>query len=189
MNKFFVEIGSGDFDTLLPLAKLGWSGIIIEPNSEYLDNLERYDNVIYENIAIESYNGEVEFIYYDAKSLIERYGESEKWVRGVGTTNLNKNHMNSNPQWKEYVLRKRVNCLTLDSLLEKYEVSSVDFMKVDIEGSECNIFNSYSWKVVPSVLKLESRHWSESDIFTMNTMLEENGYLTWKESNDWYSVR
>ena len=28
-DKFFIEIGSSDFDTLLPLSKKGWKGIYI----------------------------------------------------------------------------------------------------------------------------------------------------------------
>ena len=189
MNKFFVEIGSSDFDTLLPLAELGWSGIIVEPLSECLNNLERYDSVIYENVAIHSYNGETEFIYYDS-SLMDDCGESKTWwTRGLGTTNLDMNHMINNPQWKKYERQITVDCLTLDSLLEKYEISEIDFMKVDVEGEECKIFVDYSWRVKPDVIKIESEHWNKMEKLTMKTMLIENGYLIWEESNDWYSVR
>ena len=31
MAKMFVEIGSADFDTCLPLAEAGWKGICVEP--------------------------------------------------------------------------------------------------------------------------------------------------------------
>ena len=40
MSKFFIEIGTSDFDTLIPLAKGGWKGIFVEPVEYLLDNLE-----------------------------------------------------------------------------------------------------------------------------------------------------
>ena len=37
--KFFIEIGSADFDTLIPLAEKGWSGVFIEPVETLAQNL------------------------------------------------------------------------------------------------------------------------------------------------------
>ena len=193
MNKFFVEIGSADFDTLLPLANNGWNGIIVEPNNNLLDNIRGNNNVIYENIAIHSHNGKTSYIYYD-KSLY-KYNETNTWAGGVGTTNREMNHMIANPHLKEYERVVEVECLTLDLLLEKHNVTNIDFMKVDVEGSENVIFESYSWEVKPSMIKLESRHWSDFGEYygfdykgLMFNMLREHGYLIWEEENDTYAI-
>ena len=49
MSKFFVEIGTSDFDTFEHLAEEGWKGIFVEPVKKLLDNLERFDICHYEN--------------------------------------------------------------------------------------------------------------------------------------------
>ena len=52
MVKFFIEIGTSDFDTYEDLARQGWKGIFVEPVKALLDNLERFEGCIYENTAI-----------------------------------------------------------------------------------------------------------------------------------------
>ena len=47
----------------------------------------------------------------------------------------------------------------LDSLFRKHNVHSVDFMKVDVEGTEIDIFRNYNWNVKPTMLKVETAHW------------------------------
>jgi len=194
MNKFFIEIGSADFDTLLPLAENGWNGILIEPNKYLLDNNDIYDNVIYENIALNSYNGTVLYTYYDESLYLGI--ESRDWARGVGTIDSRMNHMNANLQWKEYERTKMIECLTLDSLLDKYNVTDVDFMKVDVEGNEYSIFSSYSWRVKPSMIKMETSHWLSFEEYygvtyekLMIELLRKNDYLIWRENGDLYAIR
>ena len=118
------------------------------------------------------------------------------WVRGVGSDNLDHNHMVANPQWEEYERIITIDCLTLDSLLEKHKVSDVDFMKVDAEGSEYSIFSNYSWNVKPTMIKMEMSHWENLELYyrgkviePMFSMLKENGYIIWKENNDLYAIR
>ena len=197
MSRFFVEIGSSDFDTLLPLVDNGWGGIFVEPSSESLNCIKKHphhDNVFFENIALSSYDGEIEYIYYDS-SLMEQ-GESLDWVRGVGSTDLDLNIMNANPQWKEYESVVTVKCLTLDSLLDKYEVNNIDFMKIDVEGAERDVLHNYSWRVKPIFLKIETKHWDSYYNFykidvrsEIDIMLRKNNYLTWYEENDLYAIR
>lgn len=196
MNNFFVEFGSSDFDTLIPLASNGWGGIVVEPVIQYLENLKRYDSVIYENIALCSYDGETSFIYYD-KSLPASEDDGHlNWVKGVGTDNLEHNHMISNPQWKEYERVITIDCLTLDSLLEKHKISAVDFMKVDVEGNEYSIFSNYSWNIKPTMIKMETNHWEDKGVYyrenikeLMFDMLKKNGYIIWEENYDLYAIR
>ena len=37
-SKYFIEIGTADFDTFEHLAEDGWKGIFVEPVKELLDN-------------------------------------------------------------------------------------------------------------------------------------------------------
>ena len=192
MRKFFVEIGSCDTDTLIPLAENGWSGIIVEPISQYLDSLPRYDHVVYENSVITDVDGEVPFWYYDP-SLADATGEH--WIKGVGNTSVDINHFHSNPQWKAYERRIMVNSLTLDSLFRKYNVNSVDFMKIDVEGEEIGIFKNYSWDVKPSMMKIETAHWDARGQHRgihlegqFLSVLKSKGYIVWFEKKDLYAI-
>ena len=135
----------------------------------------------------------MDFIYYDS-SLSEKINDN--WVRGVGSVTLHMNHMLNNPQWKEYERVVIVEGLTLDSLLEKHKVTSIDFLKIDVEGNEYPILENYSWNVKPSMIKIETKLWENREIsFGISifepiwNMLIENGYIIWNEENDLYAIR
>ena len=63
MVKTFVEIGSADFNTCLPLAKSGWKGICIEPVPYLYERVKKqyegYD-VEVRNHAVSDNNGALE---------------------------------------------------------------------------------------------------------------------------------
>jgi FkbM family methyltransferase len=191
-NKFFIEIGTSDFDTLEPLASNGWSGIFVEPVKELLDNIPKHDNCIYENVAIANYIGTTQIRFYDPEW-------AEDWVRGVGTiVDRDRNVLNSNTQWKEYERFSDVKVTTLDKLLDKYNVTEIDYLKIDVEGNELIILEDYSWKIKPKLIKFEYFHWGLADddggelrnqeVDIMIKKLKEMGYIIYKEECDVYGV-
>ena len=168
-DSFFIEIGTADFDTLEPLARLGWKGIFVEPIGELLDKLERFDGCIYEETAILDYNGTTDIQYYDLDW-------AKEWQRGVGNTS-EVNNFNCNPQFKEHFRRKAVNVTTLDTLIDKYNVKRIDYLKIDIEGLEYKILQDYSWRVLPKKIKCEHIHWNgRCELEDYTRMLEHLGY-------------
>ena len=183
LGKFFIEIGTSDFDTFEHLAVKGWKGIFVEPVKELLDNLTRYDGCIYENCAVLDKMGNATIQYYDPEW-------AAVWIRGVGSISSpdvpDINNFHSNPQWKEHRRTREVKVVTLDHLIEKHQVTHIDFLKIDIEGLEYRILNNYSWKIKPDIIKVEYKHW---DIQSEGTetlekygqMLEKLGYVV---SND-----
>ena len=87
-NKFFVEIGSNYYETLLPLAKeAGWKGLLVEPVPEYFNMIERVPGVFYENSAIGLESKAVTFFYIPQNTMYA-YGFGE-WVRGLGSIDIN----------------------------------------------------------------------------------------------------
>jgi FkbM family methyltransferase len=177
-DSFFIEIGTADFDTLEPLARLGWKGIFVEPIGELLDNLERFDGCIYEETAILDYIGTTNIQYYDLDW-------AEEWQRGVGNTDKWLNNFNSNPQFKEHFRNKEVKVTTLDALIDKYDVKRIDYLKIDIEGMEYKILQDYSWRVLPKKIKCEHIHWNgqpptpetkRCDMMDYIVMLQHLGY-------------
>jgi len=175
-QKVFVEIGVCDFDTLQPLQSNGWKGYYVEPVREYADKV-RGDVT---QCAISSYDGTIEF--YVSRS------DGEEWVRGIshaveqqGTKLLevgNNIHLISR--------KVTVPCYTLQSFCKMKDIQYIDFLKVDTEGHETDIFEAYDWSVYPTMIKLE--HWHIDDR-KMKHLLEKQGYIVYTEERDMYAVR
>ena len=108
------------------------------------------------------------------------------WVRGVGTLDLDMNTMNSNPEWKEHERHSYLQTMTLDDLVEKHNVKRIDMLKIDTEGTEYDILDSYSWKVKPKFIKFEFEHWIHRNIPVKKyiDMLEGMGYKCTQDEHD-----
>tara|TARA_A100001201_G_C4028881_1_gene182911 strand:+ start:89 stop:718 length:630 start_codon:yes stop_codon:yes gene_type:complete len=182
-NPFFIEIGTADFDTYEGLAKQGYHGIFVEPVKQLLDNLERFEGCIYENNAITAEPRHCKVKYYDPEW-------AEGWVRGVGNLDMDMNHFHSNPQWKEYEREQYLHTITLDQLIDKHNVERIDMLKIDTEGTEYEILDSYSWKIKPKFMKIEYQHWVSRGVSVEKyiKMLESMGYKCKKDKNDFVAV-
>ena len=66
------------------------------------------------------------------------------------------------------------------------EITRIDYLKLDTEGHEMDIFSAYDWRVLPTFIKLEHHH---IDDIKMKKMLEERGYIVYTEGRDIYAVR
>ena len=156
-EKFFIEIGTADFDTLEHLAEQGWKGIFVEPVKELFDNLKRYEGCFYENCAVLDKMDTMTIQFYDPNW-------SEGWVRGVGSLDLDINGFHANPQWEEHVTLREVSVVTLDYLIKKHNVKRIDYLKIDIEGWDYKILDNYSWDIKPKKLLIEHKHWKARGI-------------------------
>ena len=47
MSKVFLEIGTSNFDTLIPLIENGWQGYCVEPVAEYVHDLSKLNQKNY----------------------------------------------------------------------------------------------------------------------------------------------
>tara|TARA_R100000008_G_C3518685_1_gene132797 strand:- start:138 stop:707 length:570 start_codon:yes stop_codon:yes gene_type:complete len=185
-KKFFIEIGTSDFDTCEDLIKEGWKGIFVEPVKPLLDNIRNRTmgtECIYENTAITKEPMHTKVLFYDPEW-------AKGWVRGVGTLDMDMNTMNSNPQWKEHERHMYIKTITLDELIQTHNVHSIDFLKIDTEGTEYEILDSYSWKIKPEKIKFEYEHWINRDVPVKKytDMLEGMGYTCTKDEHDVVAV-
>ncbi len=200
-HKTFIEIGTSDFDTLIPLAKQGWKGIFVEPVKPLLDNLERIDGCHYINKAIWTYNGSVDIVY---PTNINEYSGDDEWIKGIGRLS-GVGGAHSLFYWdddllkvKERSISKKVESIKLDTLIESFQLEDIDFLKIDIEGLEYKILEDYSWNIKPKILKFEFAHWTskdndnkdrvDADINHWITRLEDMGYIVYKEKEDVYAI-
>lgn len=180
MIKTFVEIGSADFNTCLPLAKSGWKGICIEPVPYLYERVKKqyegYD-VEVRNHAVSDNNGALEM-------LVAR---DEGWLTGCSHV-ISENHigykLSEHPDRKgDFEEKITVGCSTLDYVMSL--VDYVDFLKIDTEGHELNIIMDYSFRIKPRFIKIEHKH---VDDILLCSKLEENGYLVWTEKDDIYAI-
>lgn len=182
-TKVFLEIGTCDFDTCLPLAKEGWSGYMIEGDPKYAEKMRQQTanyNVQVSNMAISDYDGYIKF---------HTTCMDEGWIKGIGTVAAN-NHIGyrllDNENLSQFIDETiTVPCSTLDTFIKESGIDHIDFMKIDTEGHEMNILGNYSWAVKPTMVKIEHKH---IDDIRMSNMLKSQGYLVWTEKEDIYGV-
>jgi len=186
-QKVFLEIGTCDFDTCLPLAEQGWKGYMVEADPKYAEKItsqtKQYD-VEVSNQAITDYDGYIRF-----HTTLETTDSDTGWTRGIGHV-ASDNHIGSRLLDEE--VNKRfidqtitVPCSTLDTYIEETGIDRIDFMKIDVEGHEVNVLASYSWDVKPTFIKVEHSH---IDDIRMCNLLRAQGYMVWTELNDIYGV-
>lgn len=152
-----VEVGSAGPEFLSQsnfFRKLGWRCICIEPNPKFINQHIKVGNEIYP-YACSNYNADnVKFSIVDVKNgnisnesfsslsiddeLIEYSGYSS------GKTQLK-------------IETITVNVRTLNSILEESKVQNVDYVIVDVEGSELNVIDGFnSKKYNPKIIVLEN---------------------------------
>lgn len=167
--KTFLEIGSGDFETLDYLSDLGWSGIIIEPIPKYFDNLIKRPNIHYLNVAVDWTDGVR--IMYTANE--ETVSETD-YTRGMSSFFQRDKRLS-----QEITVQTR----TLESILDEFNFETIDFLKVDTEGYDAEIIKMFPFsKYRPTHLKVEKEHLSLKDLSSTVRILSENGYhCEWTE--------
>jgi len=199
-QKFFIEIGVSNFGTLEPYLKRGWKGIMVEPSETIYDAIPTHPNLIKEKCAIDNKNGFADFWVVEDPDY---WGNSQEVV-GMSCLKDSPGALHE-PVYKDRLKTIQVRTMTLDSLLQKHKVSQIDFLKIDAEGKDVEILLSYSFKIIPSIIKFEHIHYSgkvydasvagfDQESFTRNyqTLLDKLnnlGYIIWEEQNDVYCVR
>lgn len=179
---FFMEIGSCDFDTCLPLAKAGWSGVVVEAHPEiFLRVKEMFQGTSVQcvNYAVTDYNGDIDF----------KLSTGAGWARGISHV-ASDNHLGD--KLSRYSENKElfgetvsVVGITMDRLMDVCNVSSIDFLKIDVEGHEINLLNGFNFGVRPKFIKIEHKHVDDREIVRR---LTSNNYIAWKEQDDIYAV-
>lgn len=190
--KTFIEIGTCDFDTNLPLIESGeWTGIMCEPAPTYYKNLENIcsniknrENLFLQNIAITDYSGHVSFAEVKETDIPDNL-----WQRGISSivANHHKGERLFDLEGNKNLIHQTIDvpCKTLDDLIIQYELDSIDYLKIDTEGHEMNILDSYTWQVKPTIIKLEHTHIDDQYI---SGLLKEKGYIVYTEQRDIYAI-
>ena len=163
--KYFIEIGSNSFNTLIPLAEHGWTGVIVEPLSQYLEELPVLENVAYVNAAISTHDGSGVMKVYN-----EDLCEKDPDFRGMATLETE----GLVEQNAHMVHDEEVECMTYQTLL-------------DAEGHDLKILETIDFHgpLRPKVIKVEHAHCND---IKMSALLEEAGYFNMVDNTDIYAI-
>ena len=138
MRYDFIEIGTSNFDTLIQTAAADTRGISIEPIQAYLDALPSPPGVIKLKNAISPTNTFATLeVYYVPEQVIRQHNLPD-WLRGcnsVGTYHFQHHALNI----KHLVERDQVACVPIGYIFERYDITELDYLKIDTEGNDCDI--------------------------------------------------
>jgi len=138
MKYDFVEIGTSNFDTLLQSASAETRGISIEPIQSYLDALPNPPGVLKVKCAVSRSNRHEHLeVYYVPESAVLKHNLPD-WLRGcnsVGDYHLQHRLLDV----QHLVQRDQVECIPIGEVFDRYDITELDYLKIDTEGSDCDI--------------------------------------------------
>ena len=142
---FYIDVGAQDpvIDSVTKaFYDRGWHGINIEPSTEYFQKLqsERPHDI---NLATA----------VGRESGVSTFYEVPR--TGLSTTHERYAQRHSEAGYE--VQRREVPCTTLDRICAEYQISTVHFLKIDVEGAEREVLQGCSFEAVrPWVVVIEA---------------------------------
>ncbi len=136
-----IQIGANDgnrFDELNKFIKeYRVKSILVEPINEYFEVLKRnyknFENVYFENSAITVGAKEKEIFIVNSNNL----KDYDEHIKGINS--FDKKHLIKHGVKLSHIIKKKINCISILNLLEKYNISKLDILFVDAEGYDGDI--------------------------------------------------
>jgi FkbM family methyltransferase len=181
MNLDFIEIGTSNFDTLIESCTDDTLGISIEPIEEYLNQLPDKKNVIKLKCGVSDVDSVVDLYYVELQD-INNHG-LPSWIRGCNS--ILKPHPSTVDVLKErnleHLMKKSVcEVITWDTLINRFNIESVKYLKIDTEGHDCSILRNIvqsKTNVRPQKVLFENNVLTDSTFFQSTLeILRQNGY-------------
>jgi len=173
-NGFFVDIGAHDgktySNTYFFEKNLNWSGICIEPMPEVFQCLKQNRCCTCINGCIANFTGKAKFSQVTSpcvntemlSGLVDNYDarhitriEQEVGWNGGSTQIID------------------VSCYRLADILKPYNISYIDYLSIDTEGSEYDILKSIDFSAIDIYIIEVENNYNDPKI---RTLLEHNGY-------------
>lgn len=134
----FIEIGTSDFETLIESANDTTVGASVEPIKYYLDKLPSPKHVKKINSAISLDNKHrISKVYYISPEKIIQNNLPE-WLRGCNCIDAY-HYQHEKLNIKHLVSIDEIEQIPIASLFESLDVTSLNYLKIDVEGGDCKI--------------------------------------------------
>jgi hypothetical protein len=157
------------------IKKFRLQSLLLEPIRELFLNLNNnylnFKNVRLENSAL-SINSEILFLYTVNPDYFHKYG-----TLPTGIASFYKEHLVKHGIKKKHIIQEKVNQISFEELLKKYNISSFDLLVIDTEGYDCNIVNDFFLKIknIRPIIIFEWSHIKQNQLQeTLNKMLKNN---------------
>lgn len=146
------------------------NAILVEPVPWFFDILKRNywgiknpSRVVFVNNVINTYDGECDFhCMKDNVNYKFNYNNEVDWGKEISSLKLNiiKEHENmflDNCKFQFETLKLK--CLSPRSFVKQYDVTGIEYLKIDAEGFDYNILINWPFDLVmPTYIKFETTH-------------------------------
>lgn len=188
----FIQIGSNEgpmhSDPLSSLIiKENWKGVLIEPVPKIFEKLKRnYANcphLYFENVAISDTRKVCDFYIVDEDAELVK--NNPEWVSEIGgpwgdlVGSLHRDHLLTckPPLTDKEIKTLQVPCVTLQDIVDKYQLERVDLIQMDAEGHDAVILLSIDFnKIKPKMILFEHAFMSFDTYMECIAYLQSHGY-------------
>ena len=137
--------------------------LLVEPvphNIQQLkENISKYKDIKIETSAVSSKN-EVQKFYFVKPESVKKLGKH--WASGIGSFDKQHilNHKNKRFKVENSDIKEiKIQYLTFTDLVNKYSITSIEMLQIDVEGAEYQILNSIDFtKISIQKIIFEFKH-------------------------------
>lgn len=177
-----IEVGANDGvndSNTMYFENVGWDCILIEPNPVLCQMIRASRKASLIEVAASDKNGETSLFV----------AEGSERAHGVSTINSAEDALNKIKSYGFTYSEVQVKTKLLNDILDSEKITSkIDFISIDVEGHELEVFKGFSldrWK--PTVILVEDN--SNFENFDVSNYLKKFGYSRFMRTgvNDWYA--
>lgn len=143
-NGFYVDVGANDpveDSVTKAFYDKGWRGVNIEPEYEFFKKLkDARPNDINLNLAVS----------YSQKSIQLFVSKIRGWSTTISST------FQDTSRDSFFGESITVKAKTLDEICELYNIKEIHFLKIDVEGAEKDVLQSFSFSIKPWIVVVEA---------------------------------
>ena len=177
-----IEIGSYngvDLSNTLFFEKVGWKCILVEPIKEMCQHAQKFRNCPIVNAAVISQENQKSVPFNLVKD-----------VETLSFTTTDSKHTQRIDAEGGKIEKRMVPAITMNRLIQRYNVKRIDFITIDTEGSELEVLRGFDLnKVKPRFIIVENN----KDLLdkSISNYLKNYGYTHVKITgcNDWYAQK
>lgn len=174
---FFIETGSCDgifqSNTFYLETELNWSGLLIEPNPNYVKEciVNRPKSKVYECALVSFDFKDDHTVLYSiaSKGAMGTVEDRGMWINETETP----------------VIHQKIAVRTLTSILDEIQPKEIDFFSLDVEGYEKNVLQGLDFeKYKPKIIVIECHgdtitpvHKILSPLYTMDNKISDRDYI------------
>jgi FkbM family methyltransferase len=166
------------------IKKFRLESLLLEPIESYFLELKKnylnFSNVKIENSAL-SVNNDISFLYKVNPEYFKIYGTISR-----GISSFDKSHLIKHGIKAKHIVKEKVNQISFNQLLIKYNIINFDLLLIDTEGYDINIVNDFCIKIktIRPFLVFEWSHIKNVELCNTLNLLIKNNYSFFPVGDD-----